>query len=52
MPDKSIKCVDCQQHFTWTEEEQAFYREKRFTEPKRCKPCRDRKKQEREGHRR
>jgi len=29
--------------FVWTVGEQQFYYEKGFTDPKRCKPCRDRK---------
>ncbi len=43
--DKTIKCVDCGEEFTFTANEQAFYAEKGFTnEPKRCKVCRDKKK--------
>lgn len=45
--DKTIKCVDCGEEFTFTAGEQAFYAEKGFTnEPKRCKACRDKKKAE------
>ncbi len=43
--DKTIKCVDCGEEFTFTAGEQAFYAEKGFTnEPKRCKACREKKK--------
>ena len=43
--DKTIKCVDCGTEFVFTASEQEFYAEKGFTnEPKRCKPCRDAKK--------
>jgi hypothetical protein len=40
MEDKTLACVDCQDSFTWTAGEQKFYEEQRFTQPKRCKPCR------------
>ncbi len=45
--DKTIKCVDCGTEFVFTARDQAFYHEQGFTnEPKRCKPCRDKRKQE------
>lgn len=43
--DKTIKCVDCGQEFTFTAGEQEFYASKGFTnEPKRCKTCREARK--------
>lgn len=46
MTDKTLKCVDCGKEFVFTANEQEFYKEKGFTnEPKRCKECRDAKKQ-------
>ena len=42
--DKEIECCDCHQTFTFTGGEQRFFAERQFTEPKRCKPCRDEKK--------
>lgn len=46
--DKTIKCVDCGTEFVFTARDQEFYAEKGFkNEPKRCKPCRDKKKAER-----
>jgi CxxC-x17-CxxC domain-containing protein len=43
--DKEITCDDCNQSFTFTADEQAFYQEKGLThEPKRCKPCRSARK--------
>lgn len=46
--DKAITCADCGQEFTFTESEQAFYAEKGFTDsPKRCKPCRQARKAQR-----
>jgi len=46
--DKAIICADCGQEFTFTASEQAFYAEKGFTDaPKRCKPCRQARKAQR-----
>lgn len=45
MEDKTLICVDCGEEFIFTVGEQEFYKEKQLTsEPKRCKPCRDKKK--------
>lgn len=44
MYDKEIKCVDCGKDFLFTSGEQEYYAEKKFSEPKRCKHCRDLKK--------
>ncbi len=41
--DRELYCVDCGGPFTWTGGEQGFYAEKGFTEPKRCKRCREAK---------
>lgn len=47
LKDKTIKCVDCGEEFTFTANEQRFYQEKGFTnEPKRCKACREKRKAE------
>lgn len=44
--DKTLVCKDCGQEFVFTAGEQAFYKEKGLdNEPKRCKECRDKKKQ-------
>ena len=40
MADKTISCQDCGNEFIFTEEEQNYYAEKGFQDPKRCKPCR------------
>ena len=40
MADKTISCQDCGREFIFTEEEQNYYAEKGFQDPKRCKPCR------------
>lgn len=48
MADKTIKCKDCGVEFLFTENEQAFYKEKGFeNEPQRCADCRRAKKQQR-----
>lgn len=38
--DQIIQCKDCGTDFTWTADEQAFYQEKGFNAPVRCKNCR------------
>ncbi len=44
--DRTLKCVDCGQEFTWSAGEQEYFHEKGFTdEPKRCLTCRQSKKQ-------
>jgi len=47
MPDQQIMCGDCRQTFVWSEGEQKFYADSNFTPPKRCKPCRDKRKAQR-----
>lgn len=43
-PDRTIKCVDCNENFIWTSGEQAFFHDKGLkNEPKRCKPCKQAK---------
>lgn len=46
MADKTIVCKDCGKEFVFTENEQAFYKEKGFdNEPQRCADCRRARKQ-------
>lgn len=46
--DKSLQCADCGATFTFTVAEQEFYSSKGFAnEPKRCQPCRQAKKEQR-----
>lgn len=47
--DKTIECVDCHEEFIFTLKEQRFFVSKGFNDPKRCKPCRDAKKQARKS---
>ncbi len=53
MPDKTITCKDCGKEFSFTESEQAFYKEKGFeNEPQRCPDCRRARKQQRNNNNR
>ena len=48
--DRFLKCTDCGAEFVFTAGEQAFYADKGFrNEPKRCKPCKN-KRAENTGH--
>lgn len=49
MEDKKLVCEDCGQEFVFSGEEQEFYAMRGFQEPKRCKPCRARRKEQRGG---
>jgi len=42
--DKTIKCVECGADFIFSATEQEFFMSKGFTQPKRCKACRLKKK--------
>ena len=46
--DRVKKCKDCGENFTFTTNEQKFYEEKGFPDPKRCKSCRKTRKIKRE----
>jgi uncharacterized membrane protein YgcG len=47
MPDQTLVCRECNTQYTFTDGEQAFFKEKGFTPPTRCPDCRRRKKAER-----
>ena len=52
MEDKTLVCQDCGKEFIFTVGEQQFYKEKGFDNaPKRCKECRDKRKQARRAMR-
>lgn len=51
MADKAIVCKDCGQEFTFTEREQEFYSSKNFSEPVRCKACREARKAQKQADR-
>ena len=42
--DKTIVCKDCGKEFVFTAGEQDFYAQREFSEPVRCKECRDARK--------
>lgn len=42
--DKELICKDCGEFFTFSGGEQRYYAERQFSEPKRCKPCRQKRK--------
>lgn len=42
--DVKIKCKDCGEEFVFTEKDQKFYEEKGFEPPKRCRNCRNARK--------
>ncbi len=46
MQDIKIVCKDCGKEFTFTAGEQEFYNEKGFSNPVRCKECREKRKAE------
>ena len=48
--DQTLTCADCGEEFTWSAGEQDFFHEKGFTnQPKRCRECRQAKKEQRGG---
>jgi Probable zinc-ribbon domain len=49
--DKELTCSDCRGKFLHSAKDQEFFAEKGFSEPKRCKPCRQAKKEGREDRR-
>jgi CxxC-x17-CxxC domain-containing protein len=44
MSDRTLVCRDCGQEFVFTAGEQQFYAEREYSEPTRCKPCRQARK--------
>lgn len=47
--DMQLTCSDCGQEFTFTSADQAFFQERGYSTPKRCKPCRMAKKNDQGG---
>jgi len=45
--DRSLACADCGQQFAFTANEQDFYTERGFSEPRRCPACRQQRKAQR-----
>lgn len=46
--DKIIECQDCGKEFIFSAAGQSFFEKKGFTDPKRCKDCRERNKLKKE----
>jgi hypothetical protein len=46
--DKVIVCKSCNKEFTLSDAQQVWFKDQGFSEPKRCKPCRDKRKAEKE----
>jgi CxxC-x17-CxxC domain-containing protein len=49
MTDKVLTCADCSSEFVFTANEQDFYAERQFSEPRRCPSCRAARKLSRGG---
>ena len=47
--DRSLTCQDCGQSFSFTADDQEFFAQKGYTDPKRCPSCRQARKAERGG---
>ncbi len=47
--DRTITCGDCGQEFTFSADDQEFFAQKGYSEPKRCPTCRQARKAERGG---
>ena len=48
--DRTLSCVECNQSFTFSADDQAYHAEKGYTnEPKRCPSCRQAKRSQRNG---
>ena len=47
--DLQMTCSDCGQEFTFSREDQAFFQDRGYSIPKRCRACRQAKKNEQGG---
>ena len=48
--DRTLSCMECNQSFTFSADDQAYHAEKGYTnEPKRCPACRQAKRAQRNG---
>jgi hypothetical protein len=47
--DRQMTCADCGEGYVWSAADQEFYKKNGYEQPKRCKPCRQAKKAQREG---
>jgi CxxC-x17-CxxC domain-containing protein len=49
MSDRTLTCRDCGEQFVFTAGEQQFYTERGYSEPSRCKACRQQRKAQQGG---
>lgn len=49
LTERNIQCATCGTDFAFSVEEQEFYIQKGFQDPKKCKPCRSAAKNQRQG---
>jgi hypothetical protein len=49
LEDKTLNCCDCHRDFVFRAKDQEFFARMNFSDPRRCKPCRDIKKAQKEG---
>jgi CxxC-x17-CxxC domain-containing protein len=47
--DRTLTCADCGQEFVFSADDQRFYNERGFTDPRRCPSCRAIRKQNRDA---
>lgn len=47
MSDRTLTCRDCGEAFVFTAGEQDFYQQRGYSEPQRCRSCRDKRKTQR-----
>lgn len=47
--DLQLTCSDCGQTFTFTSADQAFFQERGYSTPRRCRACRQARKNEQSG---
>lgn len=48
MRDKTLKCQDCGEDFTFEAGEQDFFAKMGYADPKRCRLCRQKRKHEKQ----
>jgi len=49
LQDQTLTCSDCGIQFCFTAREQAFYSERGFVPPRRCRTCREKRKSSAQG---
>ena len=45
MPNEYLTCSDCQTEFEFSDRDKQYYEDKGYNPPKRCRDCREKKKQ-------